>query len=103
MLQAGRKYTEEEIEILAGLFSNHLETGFFQMELDESIYVPTNNHEKAWVEYLADNLKVSHTNKAFAKQYGGEIKETLIRKKNLTWIDVFTDTEICYIATNEDK
>ena len=27
--------------------------------------------------------------------YGGEIKETLIRKKNLTWIDVFTNTTIC--------
>ena len=33
--------------------------------------------------------------------YGGEIKETLIRKKNLTWIDVFTDTEICNL--NERK
>lgn len=27
--------------------------------------------------------------------YGGEIKDTIGRKKNLTWIDVFTDTEIC--------
>ena len=27
--------------------------------------------------------------------YGGEIKDTLVRRKNLSWIDVFTDTEIC--------
>jgi len=27
--------------------------------------------------------------------YTGEIKETLVRRKNLTWVDVFTDTEIC--------
>jgi hypothetical protein len=33
--------------------------------------------------------------------YGGEIKETLIRKKNLTWIDVFTNTKICNL--NERK
>jgi len=29
--------------------------------------------------------------------YGGEIKDTLVRRKNLSWIDVFTDTEICNI------
>ena len=33
--------------------------------------------------------------------YGGEIKDTLVRKKNLTWIDVFTDTKICNL--NERK
>jgi len=27
--------------------------------------------------------------------YTGEIKDTLVRRKNLTWFDVFTDTEIC--------
>jgi hypothetical protein len=27
--------------------------------------------------------------------YGGEIKDTLVRRKHLSWIDVFTDTEIC--------
>jgi hypothetical protein len=27
--------------------------------------------------------------------YTGEIKETLVKRKNLTWFDVFTDTEIC--------
>jgi hypothetical protein len=29
--------------------------------------------------------------------YRGEIKDTLVRRKNLSWIDVFTDTEICNI------
>lgn len=33
--------------------------------------------------------------------YGGEIKDTLVRRKNLSWIDVFTDTEICNL--NERK
>jgi hypothetical protein len=27
--------------------------------------------------------------------YGGEIKETLRNKKDLTWFDVFVDTNIC--------
>lgn len=27
--------------------------------------------------------------------YAGEIKDTLVRRKNLTWVDVFTNTEIC--------
>jgi hypothetical protein len=27
--------------------------------------------------------------------YGGEIKDTLTHRKNLSWIDVFTNTEIC--------
>ena len=29
--------------------------------------------------------------------YGGEIKDTLVKRKNLSWVDVFTDTEICNI------
>jgi hypothetical protein len=29
--------------------------------------------------------------------YTGELKDTLIKRKNLTWVDVFTDTEICYL------
>jgi hypothetical protein len=27
--------------------------------------------------------------------YGGEIKDTLVNKKNVTWFDVFADTDIC--------
>ena len=27
--------------------------------------------------------------------YGGEIHDTVSRSKNLTWIDVFSDTNIC--------
>ena len=33
--------------------------------------------------------------------YHGEIKDTLIKNKHLSWIDVFTDTEICKL--NERK
>ena len=33
--------------------------------------------------------------------YHGEIKETLIQKKNLSWIDVFTDTNICNLKNRK--
>jgi hypothetical protein len=29
--------------------------------------------------------------------YGGEIKDTLTNKKNVTWFDVFADTKICHM------
>ena len=29
--------------------------------------------------------------------YGGEIKDTLTNKKNVTWFDVFADTNICHM------
>ena len=33
--------------------------------------------------------------------YCGEIKDTLVKNKHLSWIDVFTDTQICKL--NEKK
>ena len=30
--------------------------------------------------------------------YGGEIHDTLKRSKNLTWIDVFSDTDVCHLT-----
>jgi hypothetical protein len=33
--------------------------------------------------------------------YNGEIKDTLVKHKHLSWIDVFTDTKICNV--NERK
>jgi hypothetical protein len=29
--------------------------------------------------------------------YGGEIKDTLTRKKEVTWVDVFLDTKLCHV------
>ncbi len=79
MLLAGRKYTEKEIEVLSGLFSDHLVTGFFQMSLKESILLETDEQSFAWLEYLAENLKVSRANQAFADQYGSDIQGILGR------------------------
>jgi hypothetical protein len=33
--------------------------------------------------------------------YGGEIKDSLQYKKNITWFDIFMDTDICKIKTNK--
>jgi hypothetical protein len=30
--------------------------------------------------------------------YGGEINDTLKRSKNLTWVDVFSDTDVCHLT-----
>jgi hypothetical protein len=30
--------------------------------------------------------------------YGGEISDTLKRSKNLTWVDVFSDTDVCHLT-----
>lgn len=33
--------------------------------------------------------------------YGGEIKDTLIHSKNLTWMEVITDTDVCVIKNKK--
>jgi len=30
--------------------------------------------------------------------YGGEISDTLKRSKNLTWVDVFSDSDVCHLT-----
>jgi hypothetical protein len=33
--------------------------------------------------------------------YGGEIHDTVKRNKNLTWIDVVTDTDVCRLKNRK--